>query len=123
MQAPTDSVAVRVLRWFSNAVYRYPRLFFYPQLLLFFACIIYTIARLEFDTNRNDLVGAEKEYHRNFLRYKKEFIAQDELVAVVESEDMEKNRQFVERLGAMSSSTTTSRCWETRRCCFSRKRT
>src|SRR2546422_584874 len=106
MQAPTDSVAVRVLRWFSNAVYRYPRLFFYPQLLLFIACIIYTIARLEFDTNRNDLVGAEKEYHRNFLRYKKEFIAQDELVAVVESEDMEKNRQFVERLGARLESET-----------------
>src|SRR2546425_344851 len=106
MQAPTDSVAVRVLRWFSNAVYRYPRLFFYPQLLLFIACIIYTIARLEFDTNRNDLVGAEKEYHRNFLRYKKEFIAQDELVAVVESEDMEKNRQFVERLGARLAAET-----------------
>src|SRR5438128_769407 len=106
MQAPTDSVAIRVLRWFSNAVYRYPRLFFYPQLLLFIACIIYTIARLEFDTNRNDLVGAEKEYHRNFLRYKKEFIAQDELVAVVESEDMEKNRQFVERLGARLAAET-----------------
>src|SRR5437867_11139072 len=99
MHATTDSVAVRVLRWFSNAVYRYPRLFFYPQLLLFIASIIYTVARLEFDTNRNDLVGAEKQYHRNFLHYKKEFIAQDELVAVVESEDTEKNRQFVERLG------------------------
>src|SRR6059036_2394097 len=106
MQSTTDSLAVRVLRWFSNAVYRYPRLFFYPQLLLFIASIIYTVARLEFDTNRNDLVGAEKQYHRNFLHYKKEFIAQDELVAVVESEDMEKNRQFVERLGARLAAET-----------------
>src|SRR3989475_4227340 len=106
MQAPTDSVAVRVLRWFSNAVYRYPRLVFYPQLLLFIACIIYTIARLEFDTSRDNLVGADKQYHRNYLRYKKEFIAQDELVAVVESEDMEKNRQFVERLGARLAAET-----------------
>src|SRR5438093_8956414 len=106
MHATTDSVAVRVLRWFSNPVYRYPRLFCYPQLLLFIASIIYTVARLEFDTNRNDLVGAEKQYHRNFLHYKKEFIAQDELVAVVESEDMEKNRQFVARLGARLESET-----------------
>ena len=106
MQSPTDSLAVRVLRWLSNAVYRYPRLVFYPQLLLFVVSIVYTVARLEFNTNRNDLVGADKPYHRNYLRYKKEFIAQDELVAVVESEDMEKNRQFVERLGARLAAET-----------------
>src|SRR3989442_6527638 len=106
MQAPTDSVAVRVLRWLSNSVYRYPRLVFYPKLLLFVVCIVYTVAQLEFNTNRNDLVGADKPYHRNYLRYKKEFIAQDEVVAVVESEDMEKNRQFVERLGARLAAET-----------------
>src|SRR3989442_2718528 len=106
MQAPTDSVAVRVLRWLSNAVYRYPRLVFYPQLLLFAVSIVYTVEWLEFDTSRDNLVGADKQYHRNYLRYKKEFIAQDELVAVVESEDMEKNRQFVERLGARLNAET-----------------
>ena len=100
MNPTTDSLAVRVLRWLSNAVYRYPRLFFYPQLLLFVVSIAYTAMKLEFDTSRDDLVGADKPYHKNYLRYKKEFIAQDELVAVVESEDTEKNRQFVERLGA-----------------------
>src|SRR5947207_7727242 len=106
MQAPTDSVAVRVLRWLSNVVYRYPRLVFYPQLLLFVVSIVYTVARLEFNTRRENLVGAEKQYHQNYLRYKKEFISQDELVAVVESEDMEKNRQFVERLGARLAAET-----------------
>src|SRR5438552_2721575 len=106
MQASTDSVAVRVLRWLSNVVYRYPRLIFYPQLLLFVVSIVYTVERLEFDTSRDNLVGAEKQYHQNYLRYKKEFIAQDELVAVVESEDMEKNRQFVERLGARLAAET-----------------
>ena len=99
MQSPTDTVAVRVLRWLADSVYHYPRLWFYPQVVLFVASIVYTVFNLEFNTSRNDLVGAEKEYHRNYLTYKKEFIAQDELVAVVESEDMEKNRQFVERLG------------------------
>jgi len=102
MQSPTDTLAVRLLRWLSNAVYRYPRLFFYPQLFLFIASIFITAVKpqIQFDTSRDDLVGADKPYHKNYLRYKKEFLAQDELVAVVESEDMEKNRQFVERLGA-----------------------
>ncbi|PYM11667.1 MAG: hypothetical protein DME18_13410 [Verrucomicrobia bacterium] len=106
MNSTPDSLAVRVLRWLSNSVYHYPRLFFYPQLFLFIVSIIYTVAKLEFNTSRDDLVGAEKQYHKNYLRYKKEFIAQDELVAVVESEDMEKNRQFVERLGARLESET-----------------
>ncbi|HKI72353.1 MAG TPA: RND transporter, partial [Verrucomicrobiae bacterium] len=99
MNPTTDSLAVRVLRWLSNAVYRYPRLFFYPQLLLFIVSVFVTAVKpkIQFDTSRDDLVGAEKQYHKNYLRYKKEFLAQDELVAVVESEDTEKNRQFVER--------------------------
>jgi Predicted exporters of the RND superfamily len=132
MQAPTDSVSVRVLRRLSNPVHRYPRLVFYPQLLLFVVSIAYTVAQLQFDTSRSDLVGAEQRYHQNFQRYKKEFNSQDELVAVVESEDMEKNRQFVERLGARLAAETNLftdaifnndvTCWETRRCCFSRKR-
>src|SRR5881398_1246788 len=101
MNPTSDSLAVRVLRWLSNAVYRYPRLFFYPQLLLFIVSVFVTAVKpkIQFDTSRDDLVGAEKQYHKNYLRYKKEFLAQDELVAVVESEDTEKNRQFVERLG------------------------
>src|SRR5438094_169195 len=101
MQSTTDSLAARVLRWLSNAVYRYPRLFFYPQLLLFIASIIITAVKpqIQFDISRDNLVGSEKQYHKHFLRYQKEFLAQHQLVAVVESEDMEKNRQFVERLG------------------------
>jgi hypothetical protein len=99
MTAPPPSLAVRVLRGLARAVYRYPRLFFYPQAVLFMVCLLYTVNKLEFSTSRNDLVGADKEYHRNYLRYKAEFQGQDDLVAVVESEDIEKNRQFVERLG------------------------
>src|SRR5438093_5251493 len=108
MQSTTDSLAARALRWLSNAVYRYPRLFFYPQLFLFIASIFITAVKpqIQFDTSRDNLVGAAKEYHQNYLCYKKEFIAQDELVAVVESEDMEKNRQFVERLGARMAAET-----------------
>src|ERR1700680_1466486 len=106
MEPRTDTLAVRTLRWLCDSVYHYPRLYFYPQLILFLLSIVYTVHKLEFDTSRDDLVGAEKQYHKNYIRYKKEFLAQDELVAVIESEDPEKNRQFVERLGARLATET-----------------
>src|SRR6266508_5899587 len=99
MHSPTDSLAVRVLERLAHSVYTFRRLYCYPQILLFAACVYYTIRHLEFNTSRNDLVGSDKKYHQNFLRFKKEFSGEDDLVAVVESEDNEKNRQFVERIG------------------------
>ncbi len=100
MSIATESLAVRWLNRLADAVYLYPRLFFYPQVVLLAACVFYTVKHLEFNTSRRDLVGANKKYHQNYLQFRQEFPGQDDLVAVVESEDMEKNRQFVERLGA-----------------------
>ncbi len=100
METLTDSLPARLLHRLAQCVVRYPWLFFYPQILLFGVSVFYTVKHLEFDMSRDSLVGADKKYHQNFLRFKNEFSTQDELVAVVESEDMEKNRQFVERLGA-----------------------
>jgi len=95
-----ETILGRVLGWLSDAIFRHRWLFLFPQLLLFGLCIIYTAKHLEFDQNRDDLVGSDKPYHGDYLKYKKEFPSQDDLVVVVESESMEKNRQFVERLGA-----------------------
>jgi uncharacterized protein len=89
-----------MLRKLAQAVCRHPRWFVYPQIALFLLGLFYTVQNLDFHTDRNDLVGSEKRYHQNFLRLKEEFPAQDDLVVVVESENLEKNRQFVERLGA-----------------------
>jgi uncharacterized protein len=100
MVEPRPSIPARLLHLLADWVYRFPRLFFYPQLILLAGSIYYTVQHLEFSTDRNDLVGSDKTYHQNFLRFKSEFAVLDDLVAVVESEDMEKNRQFVERLGA-----------------------
>ncbi len=86
--------------WLSDSIFRHRWLYLFPQLLLFGLCIIYTYQHLKFDQSRDNLVGADKPYHRDYLNYKKEFPSQDDLVVVVESENMEKNRQFVERLGA-----------------------
>jgi hopanoid biosynthesis associated RND transporter like protein HpnN len=100
MNNSRDSIAVRLLRLLARGVFRYPRLFFFPQIVLFGLAVYYTITHLQFSTSRNDLVGSDKKYHQNYLRFKKEFPGQDDIVAVVESENPEKNRQFVERLGA-----------------------
>src|SRR5213075_2394654 len=81
-------------------VLRHRRWFVYPQILLFVVSVVYTVKYLEFDTSRSNLVGSNKKYHQNFMELKKEFPTQDDLVVVAESEDTEKNRQFVERLGA-----------------------
>lgn len=94
----TNTVA-RILTLIARAVLRHRRWFFWSQVLLFLACVAYTIGFLEFSTERDNLVGPNKKYHQNFLRLKAEFPTQDDLVVVVESEDSEKNRQFVERLG------------------------
>ncbi len=100
MTSPSDSLAARFLRKLAHAIYTRPRWFVYPQILIFVVGVIFTVKKLQFDTSRDNLVGSDKKYHQNFLKFKKEFPSQDDLVVIVESETMEKNRQFVERLGA-----------------------
>jgi len=101
-----DTLLARILGWFAGVVVEHGHLLLYPQLALFVICVLYTVKYLQFDTSRDNLVGANKKYHQNFLRFKKEFQTQDDLVVVVESDDPEKNRQFVERLGARLESET-----------------
>ena len=94
-----DSFLARLLGRLAVAVCRHPRWFVYPQIVLFFASIAVTVVFLQFDTDRNNLVGGNQLYHHNYLEFQKEFPQQEDLVVVVESENTEKNRQFVERLG------------------------
>ena len=79
---------------------RHPRWFFWPQVVLFFASISYTVCFCNSTRTATTSSARNKNYHHNFLEFKKEFPQQDDLVVVVESENMEKNRQFAERLGA-----------------------
>jgi hopanoid biosynthesis associated RND transporter like protein HpnN len=102
MASPREklSLTARVLRWMSGAIFDHRAWFAWPQVILAIVCIYFTWAKLDFLTSRNDLVGGDQKYNRDFNAYKQEFPITDDLVVVVESEDMEKNRQFVERLGA-----------------------
>jgi uncharacterized protein len=94
-----DSLLARLLGKLAAAVCRHPRWFVYPQLALVLVSVAVTVAFLQFDMNQDDLVGPNLRYHRNFLALQKEFPQQgNDLVVVVESGDLEKNRQFIERL-------------------------
>ncbi|HYV32506.1 MAG TPA: MMPL family transporter, partial [Candidatus Binatia bacterium] len=102
MSVPPPSPAARLLLWLASAVEQHRFWFGWPHLALAALCLFVTAVKpgLQFNTDRNALVGGEKEYHHIFLEFRKEFPVEDDLVVVVESEQMEKNRQFVERLGA-----------------------
>src|SRR5260370_3276520 len=102
----TDSILARLLAKVAVVVVRRPRWFLYPQIALFVACVLYTVFFLQFDTSRDNLVGSNKKYHQNYLRLKKEFPQQSDLVVVIESENVEENRQFAERIGAKLEAAT-----------------
>ncbi|MGE3312182.1 MAG: MMPL family transporter, partial [Limisphaerales bacterium] len=95
-----ERLFVRLLQRLALSVLRHPRWYFWPQVALALVCVAYTVLRLEFSTSRNDLVSDKLHYHHIFLEFRKEFAAEDDIVVLVESENPEKNRQFIERLGA-----------------------
>jgi uncharacterized protein len=95
-----DTPASRMLAWLARMVMRRRPLWVLGHGIAFVLAVLYTVNFLEFSTSRDDLVGASKTYHQNFLQFKREFPTQDDLVVIVESDNPEKNRQFVERLGA-----------------------
>ena len=105
-----DSFLARSLAGLTVAVCRHPRWFFWPQAVLFMVCVVYALPRpyghLDFDMNRDNLVGPDQRYHQNYLRLQKEFTQQDDVVVVVESDNIEKNRQFVERIAAKMQTET-----------------
>jgi hopanoid biosynthesis associated RND transporter like protein HpnN len=107
MKALTEhSLMARWLRRLASGICRYPHWFFWPQVVLFGLCVTYTVFFLKADMNRDDLVGPNQQYHKNYLAFEKEFPAPDDIVVVVESGDIENNRQFVERVAAKMQAET-----------------
>jgi hypothetical protein len=100
MTSVGDTFFARTLRVIAQAVVRHPVWFVVPQIILFCVCVVYTIFCLKFDMSRDNLVGSDKKYHQVFMKYQQEFPGEDEFAVVVESQSMDRNRQFVERLAA-----------------------
>ncbi len=97
---PHPSLNYKVMRWVTVRVLRHPRWFVWPQIALALLSVFYTVTHLKFSTSRNDLVSERLHYHKIYLQLRREFSAPEDIVVLVESESPEKNRQFVERLGA-----------------------
>lgn len=93
-----DSLFARALRVLARLVCRYPAWFTIPQIILFVLSVIYTATHWTLDMNRDDLV--EGPTHQAYMKFREEFPGEDELAVVVQSDNMERNRQFVERLAA-----------------------
>jgi len=93
-----EQLAGRLLHKLADRLQAHPLWFVFPQLLLLVICVAYTATHLRFSTNRSDLVSAKEKYQKTHLALQREFKFQDNLVAIVESEDQDKNRHFVERL-------------------------
>ncbi|MCF7708007.1 MAG: MMPL family transporter [Verrucomicrobia bacterium] len=100
MQKHSAPIHQRIMERLCALLNRYPAWFVLPQILLAALAVFYTIKNLEFTTDRNVLVGSDRKYHKDFMRFQDEFQPQDDLVVVIESEDMSKNRRFVETLAA-----------------------
>lgn len=103
MKALTDNnIVARTLAGIARLAIRFRWAVMFVSFVLFAGSILVTLKYpgLQFDTDRDNLVGANKSYHRNYLAFRKEFPQPEDLIVVVESDDPEKNRQFVERLAA-----------------------
>ena len=96
----SENRAGRLLHFLAEAVFHHPRWFWYSQVLLVLVCLGYTVARLQFSTDKNDLISVRESYRREFLEFKREFKIHDNLFVLIESESRDKNREFVERLAA-----------------------
>jgi hypothetical protein len=93
-----DTLFARLLRLLARQVCRYPQWFVYPQIFLFVLSVFYTATHWAVDMNKDDLIGGAT--HKVYMKFRREFPGEDELAVVVQSGDMERNRQFVERLAA-----------------------
>src|ERR1035437_6112632 len=96
----SNTVSARLLRGLARVVCAHPRWFVYPQIVLALASVLYTAAGLKLDMNRDHLIGTNLRQQRVFLKYRKEFPQENELMVVVQSGRRERNRQFIERLAA-----------------------
>ena len=69
MKSLSETLFGRLLGRLSDIVVRYRWLFFLPQIALFGLCVVYTRYHLQIDPSRDNLVGADKPYHRDYMNY------------------------------------------------------
>ena len=86
----------RLLTGLSTAICRRPWWFVLGGVLLAVVAGLYAARSLEFKTSRNDLIGRDSEYWRNFSAYVREFRAEEDYIILVESDRPARNRAAVD---------------------------
>jgi hopanoid biosynthesis associated RND transporter like protein HpnN len=83
MKPPTLNFRYRVFRALARFDVHRPWLVIALSMALAAACVLYTKARLQFNTGQDDLISANNRDSRNYLRYTREFPDLDGLIVVV----------------------------------------
>src|SRR5262245_19096193 len=94
---PAPLVA-RLLARVVAAAGRYPRTVLAAALLATVASLILFAARLEYRTQRNDLINPSKDFLQRWNAYQAEFGEDVDVVVVVQGADRERMRRAVDRL-------------------------
>ena len=82
---------------------KYPRMILALALLFSSLSVIYTITHMRFLTGRDDLMPRNAPFQVDYHAYRAEFGDQEEIVAVIESDDAEKSTRAADALNALLS--------------------
>lgn len=103
-ESNTDSAGsswmANLLRDVTHACARRPKTTLVLTALSCAVCIAYSAARLEFKTDRSDLIDPNTPFHQRWLRYKASFGESSDMVVVVEANRPETIKQALEQLGS-----------------------
>lgn len=86
---------------------KYPRQILALAILFSAISIIYTVRNMNFLTGRDDLMPKNASFQVDYRAYRAEFGDQEEIVAVIESDDAEKSTRAADALYAMLNSDRT----------------
>ncbi|MBI2194942.1 MAG: MMPL family transporter [Planctomycetes bacterium] len=87
------------LRGLASLVVRHPVSALVSALALALVSVLYSLARLELETSRNDLVSRHQRYVQLADDYEAEFKGLDEFIVVIGSPSPRVSRDFADRLG------------------------
>src|SRR5258708_3794291 len=96
--APDTSVVHRCLIGLVDQVCRYPRFVLAVALVLCAVSVSAASTRLEYRTQRSDLITPHKESQQRWRQYLQEFGADDDIVVVVKGADAARMRSALDAL-------------------------
>jgi hopanoid biosynthesis associated RND transporter like protein HpnN len=95
-----DGRLARFLAGWVAWVCSYPWVILSVSLLSVGLSLYYTCSRLQYLTQRDDLLSPHKDYYRRWQQYVAEFGSEDDMVVVVQGQDREQMKQAIEALAA-----------------------